>query len=117
MTLVRLSGAPSLREPFVCQILGECVASSPLGKTCWVMAKEVGYTCLIHTTQVAAVKQCASFLFPAAKFMALLVDLNVTKTGFRHFSEVNDPVRGQLYRHYGPYLQRAIPRRQAFSDR
>ena len=38
MTLVRLSGAKSLRIPLVSQILGEWVASSPLAKPRWVEA-------------------------------------------------------------------------------
>ena len=35
MTLVRLSGAKSLRDPSVSQLLGEWVASSPLARARW----------------------------------------------------------------------------------
>ena len=35
MTLTRLSGAKSLRDPLVSQLLGEWVASSPLAKARW----------------------------------------------------------------------------------
>ena len=87
MTLVRLSGARSLRHPLVSQILGEWVASSPLA---WARSSEamaVGYPSLIRTKQVEAVKQYASFLFLAPHCIGLLMDLKVTKTGFRRLSE------------------------------
>ena len=87
MTLVRLSGAKSLRDPLVSQLLGEWVASSPLARARWSDAMEVGYPSLIRTKQVEAVKQYASFVFTAPDFVGLLMDLNVTKTGFRHLSE------------------------------
>ena len=69
MTLVRLSGAKSLRDPLVSQLLGGWVASSPLAKTRWVVATEVGYPSLIRTKQVEAVKQYASFLFPCPSLL------------------------------------------------
>ena len=87
MTLVRLSGAKSLRDSLVSQLLGEVVASSPLARARWSEAMDVGYPLLIRTQQVEAVKQYASFLFPAFDFVGLLMDLNVTKTGFRHLFE------------------------------
>ena len=64
MTLVRLSGAKSLRDPLVSQLLGEWVASSPLARARWSDALEVGYPSLICTKQVEAVKGYASFLSP-----------------------------------------------------
>ena len=48
MTLVHLSGAKSLRDPSVSQLLGEWVASSPLAKARWAEATEVGYPSLIR---------------------------------------------------------------------
>ena len=63
------------------------VASSPLARAPWSEATDVGYPSLNRTKQVEAVKQCASFLFPAHDFMGLLMELNVTKTGFRDLSE------------------------------
>ena len=65
MTLVRLSGAKSLRDPLVFQLLGEWVASSPLARAPWTEATEVGYPSLIRDKQKEAVKQYASQLFPA----------------------------------------------------
>ena len=65
MTLVRLSGAKSFGDPLVSQFLGEWVASSPLARARWSEAMEVGYPSLICTKQVEAVKQYASYLFPA----------------------------------------------------
>ena len=88
MTLVRLSGAKGLRGPLVSHFLGEWVASSPLAWARWSAATDVGSPSLICTKKVEAVKQYASFLFPAPDFIRLLMDLNVTKTGFRHLSEV-----------------------------
>ena len=46
MTLVPLSGAKSLRDPVVSQLLGEWVASSPLARARWSEATEVGYPSL-----------------------------------------------------------------------
>ena len=88
MTLVRLSGAKSLRDPLVFQLLGvEWVASSPLARARWSEATEVGYPSLIRDKQNEAVKQYASHLFPAPDLIGLLIDLNVPKLGFRHVSE------------------------------
>ena len=96
MTLVRLSGAESLLDPWVSQLLGEWVASSPLARTRWSEAMEVGYPSLIRTKQVEAVKQYASHLFPASDLIGLLVDLNVPKLGFRHMMEYMSR-RGSAY--------------------
>ena len=79
MTLVRLSGAKSSRDPLVSQLLGEWVASSPLARARWSEAMEVGYPSLICTKQVEAVKQYASHRFPAPDLIGLLMDLNVSK--------------------------------------
>ena len=87
MTLVRLSGAKSLRDSLVSQLLGELVASSPLAWARWSEATDVGSPFFLRTKQVEAVKQYASFLFSAPDFIGLLMDLNVTNTGFRHLSE------------------------------
>ena len=87
MTLVRLNGAKSLRDPLVPQLLGEWVCSSPLARAGWSEATDVSYPSLIRTKQVEAVKQYASPLFPAPEFIGLLMDLNVTKTGFRNLSK------------------------------
>ena len=80
---MRLTRAKSFQDPWVSQLLGEWVASSPLAKARWVEAMDVGYPSLVRTKQVEAVKQYASSLFPAPEFIGLLLDLNVTKMGFR----------------------------------
>ena len=56
MTLVRLSGAKGLRDPFVSQLLGEWVVSSPLARARWSEATEVGYPSLIPNKQKEAVR-------------------------------------------------------------
>ena len=114
MTLVRLSGANSLRDPLISQLLGEWVASSPSAQARWSEAKDVGYHSLIRTKQMEAVKQYASSLFPALEFIGLLIDLNVTQTGFRHLSEFM-PRRGLDYTaDTGHTFPRPITKRQAF---
>ena len=90
MTLVRLSGAKSLPDPVVSQLLGESVASSPLARAQWSKATEVGYPSLIRDKQKDAVKQYASHLFlrtslhivgivcvfgPGSRFFVLYMDL------------------------------------------
>ena len=102
MTLVRLSGAKSLRDPLVSQLLGEWVASSPLARARWSEAMEVGYPSLIRTKQVEALKQYASHLFPAPDFIRLLMDLNVPKVGFRHMNGVHEPPGVGLHGRNGP---------------
>ena len=87
MTLARLSGAKSLRDPLVAQLLGKWVASSPLAKARWPEATEMGYPVLNRSKQLEAVKQYASFLFPAPDVLGLLMELNVPKVGFRAVSE------------------------------
>ena len=116
MTLVRLSGAKSLRDPLVSQLLGEWVASSPLARARWSEAMVVGYPSLIRTKQVEAVKQYASHLFPAPDLIGLLMDLNVPKVGFRHVSEYMSR-RGSAYSAAtGLPFPRPIPTREAFTD-
>ena len=87
MKLTRLSGAKSVRDPLVSQLLGEWVASSPLAKARWYMATEVAQLPLIRNKQIEAVKQYASVLFPAPELIGFLVYLNVPKGGFRHMAE------------------------------
>ena len=116
MTLVRLSGAKSLRDPLVSQLLGEWVASSPLARARWSEATDVGYPSLIRTKQAEAVKQYASSLFPAPEFIGLLMDLNVTKTGFRHLSEFMTRRGIDYTAATGHTFPRPIPTRQAFLD-
>ena len=84
MTLMRLSGAKSLRGPLVSQLLREMVASSPLAKARCCEATEVARLSLIGNKQIEAVKQYASVRFPAPDLIRLLVDLDVSKGGFRH---------------------------------
>ena len=64
MTLVRLSGAKSLRDPSVCQLLGEWVAHSPWAQARCAEAKDGGYRSFIQHKQIVAVKQYACVLFP-----------------------------------------------------
>ena len=116
MTLVRLSGAKSLRDPLVSQLLGELVASSPLARARWSEAMEVGYPSLSRTKQVEAPKQYASHLFPAPDLIGLLRDLNVPKLGFRHVSEYMSR-RGSAYTvATGLPFPRPIPTRDMFTD-
>ena len=96
MTLVRLSGAKSLRDHLVSRLLGDWVASSPLARARWSEAMEVGYPSLIGDKQKEPVKQYASLLFPAPDLIGLLMDLNVPKLGFRHVSEYMS-CRGSAY--------------------
>ena len=56
MTLLRLSGAKSLRDPLISRLLAECVASSTLAEARWVEATKVGYPSLVCTKQVETVK-------------------------------------------------------------
>ena len=116
MTLVRLSGAKTLRDPLVSQFLGEWVASSPVARARWSEALEVGSPSLIRTKQVEAVKQYASHLFPAPDLIGLLMDLNVPKLGFRHVSEYMSR-RGSAYTAAtGLPFPSPIPTRDTFTD-
>ena len=116
VTLVRLSGAKSLRDPLVSQLLGERVASSLLAQARWSEAMEVGYPSLIRTRQVEAVTQYASHLFPAPDLIGLLMDLNVPKLGFRQQSEYMSR-RGLAYTAAtGLPFPRPTPTRDTFTD-
>ena len=116
MTLTCLSGAKSLRDPLVSQLLGEWVASSPLAKARWYEATEVAQLPLIRNKQIEAVKQYASILFPAPELIGLLLDLNVPKSGFRHVSEFMT-CRGAAYTApTGLPFPRPIPSRDRFTD-
>ena len=116
MTLVRLRGAKSLRDPLVSQLLDEWVASYLLAKARWVEATDVGYRSLVRTKQVEAVKQYASSLVPVPEFIGLLMDLNVTKTGFRHLSEFMTWRGFDYTAATGHTFPRPIPTRQALLD-
>ena len=116
MTLTRLSGARSLCDPLVAQLLGEWVASSPLAKARWSEATEIGYPALTRSKQLEAVKQYASFLFPAPDLLALLMDLNIPKVGFRAVSDYMSR-RGVAYMAATGYpFPRPIPSRDQVSD-
>ena len=66
MTLTRLSGSKSLRDPLVVQLLSEWVVSTPLAKARWSEATEKDYPTLNRSKQLETVKRYASFLFPPA---------------------------------------------------
>ena len=87
MTLVCLSGANSLRDPLVCQPVGEWVAHSPLAKARWAEATVGGYPSLIRDKQIVTVKKLASRPVSARDSIGLLMELNIPKTGFCHISE------------------------------
>ena len=72
MTLTRLSGAKSLRDPLVSQLLGEFVCSFPLTRARWSEATEVAQLPLICHKQIEAVKQYASVLYPAPELIGSL---------------------------------------------
>ena len=116
MTFTRLSGAKSLRDPLVSQLLGEWVASSPLAKARWYEATEVAQLPLIRNKQIEAMKQYASVLFPAPELIGLLMGLNVPKSGFRHVSEFMTR-RGSAYTAAtGLPFPRPILSRDLFTD-
>ena len=116
MTLTRLGGAKSLRDPLVSQLLGEWMASSPLSNTRWYEATKVAQLPLIRNKQIEAVKQYDSVLFPAPELIGLLMDLNVPKGGFRHVFEFTTR-RGAAYTAAtGLPIPRPIPSRDHFMD-
>ena len=115
-TLVRFSGAKSLRDSLVSDLLGEWAASSPLARARWSEATDVGYPSLIRTKQLEAVKQYSSFLFSAPDFIGPLMDLNVTRTGFRHLSEFMTRRGIDYTAATGHTFPRPIRARQAFLD-
>ena len=76
----------------------------------------MGYPALNCSKQLEAVKQCASFLFPAPDLLGLLMDLNVPKVGFWAASEYMSR-RGVAYTATTGYpFPRSIPSRDQFSD-
>ena len=87
MTLTLLSGAKTLQDPLVSQLLGELVASSPLAKARRYEANEFAQLPLIRNKQIEAVKQYACVLIPVSESIGLLMDFKVPKGGFRHVSE------------------------------
>ena len=116
MTLVHLTGAKSLRDPLVSQLLGDWVASSPLARARWSEAMEFGYPSLIRDKEKEAVKQYASLLFPAPDLIGLLMDLNIPKLGFRHMMEYISR-RGSAYTAAtGLPFPEPIPTRDTFTD-
>ena len=116
MTLTCLSGAKSLRDPLVSQLLGEWVAASPLAKARWYEATEVAQLPLIHNKRIEAAKQYASVLCPAPEFIGLLMDLNVPKSGFRHVSELMTCRTAAYNTATGLPVPRPIPSRDKFTD-
>ena len=116
MTLTRLSGAKSLRDPLISQLFGEWGATSRLAKSRWCEATKVAQLALIRNKQIEAVKQYASVLFPAPELIGLFMDLNVPKCGFRHVSEFMTR-RGAAYTAATdlPFPQ-PIPSRDHFTD-
>ena len=117
ITLTRLSGAKSLRDPLVSQRLGEWVASSPLSKARGRHeGTEVAQLAVICDKQIEAVKQYASVLFPAPKLIGLLPDLNVPKGGFRHVSEFMTRQGAAYSAATGLPLSRRIPSHDCFMD-
>ena len=116
MTLTRLSGAKSLRDPLLSQLLGEWVASSPLAKGRWYEATEVAQLPLIRYKQIEAVEQYASVLFPAPEMIGLRMDLNVPKGGFRHVSEFMTRRGGACTATTRLPFSHPIPSRDRFMD-
>ena len=88
----------------------------PLSRARWSEATDVGYPSLIRTKQVVAVKQYASFLFPAPDFVGLLMHHNVTKTGFLHLSDIMTRGGIDYTAATGQTYPRPIPTQQAFVD-
>ena len=90
MTLMRLSGAKSLRNPLVSQSAHNSLVS---GRPHPLLLRPVGTrpptlpNFPSSATNKEAVKQYASVPFPAPESIGLLMDLNVPKSGFRHLSE------------------------------
>ena len=111
MTLTRLSGAISLRDPLVSQLLGEWVASSPLAKARWYEATEVAQLPVIRKKQIEA-----SVLFPPPELIGSLMDLNVPKGGSQHVSEFMTRRGATHTAATGLPFPRPIPSRDRFMD-
>ena len=116
MTLTCLSGARSLCDLWVSQLLGEWVASSPLAKARWYEANEVAQLPLHATKQIQAVKQSTSVLFSAPKLIGLLMDFNLPKSGFRHVSHFTTRQGAAYTAATGLAFPRPIPSRDRFTN-
>ena len=92
------------------------MASSPLAKGRRAEATVVGYPSLICTKQLEAMTQFTSFIFPVPELIGLLMDLNVTKTGFRHLFEFMTRRGIDHTAATGHTFLRPIPTGQAFLD-
>ena len=115
MTLTRVSGAKSLRDPLLSQLLGEWVASSALAKARGYEATEVAQLLLIRNKPIEAVKQYASVLFVAPELIWFLMDLNVAKGGFRHVLELMTRRGGAYTGATGLPFPRPIPSGDCFT--
>ena len=74
MTLTCLSGAKSLCDSLVSQLLGEWVASSPLAEGRWAKATEIANLPLSRNKQIEPVKHYGSLRFAASELVGLLMD-------------------------------------------
>ena len=115
MTLVRFTGARSLRDSLVSQLLGEWVASLPLARARWSEATDVGYPSLILTKQVEALKQHTPSLFPFRVYWAPHGP-QCHKDGVPPPLRVHDPGGIDYTAAAGQTSRRPIPTRQAFLD-
>ena len=79
-------------------------------------ATEVAQLPLIRNKQMEAVKQFASVLFQAPELIALLMDLNVLKGGFRHVSELMTRRQAAYTSAAPPIPPPPIPSRDLFMD-
>ena len=116
MTLTRLSGAKSSRDPLVSQLFGEWVAQSLLAKARWCEATKVAQVFFICDKQIEAVKQYASVFFLAPELIGVVMDLNVPKSGFRHVSEFMICCGAAYTAMTGFAFPRSIPSRDRFTD-
>ena len=96
MTLMCLSGAKSLRDPLVSQLLGEWVASSPVAKARWYEATEVAQLPLIHNKQIEAVQQYVSVLFPGTRMDRATYGFECPQLCLPACVGVHDPSGGAL---------------------
>ena len=83
-----------------------------MAKAWWAQATEAGYPALTRTTQVEAVKQYASFLFPTPDVLRFLMDLNIPKVAFRAVSEYMTRRGGRIHGRSGL----SVPPAQNFLD-
>ena len=102
MTLTRLSGTKSLRDPLVSQLLAESVASSPLAKARWYEATEVAQLPLIRNKQIEAVKQSTGV--DRATY-----GLECPQVRLPAYVRVHDPPGGRLHHRDGPPISPTHP--------